>query len=329
MMITTGVVIGATLLFLLGVRLSAFFSGSETGFYRASFARLSIDANAGDPVAKRLMWFAGHPSYFVATTLVGNNVANYLTTVSLGLAAAALELGESGWFEVVGTLCCAPVVFIFGELLPKNLYYRAPLRLLRRDAWWFMAFYRLFLVVSFPLILMTRFLERFGEPGERSLEIVLGRSRLVQVLGEAHREGLLVAAQHQLIEGMMHTADQPVTGSMTPADRVYGVSEKATIEEMLDCARQFGLASVNIHRADDPAAWYGCVRAVDLAVGRGRPPESLIRCMPELSPSTTRLEALMKLRETNQLQAVIKNGDEVLGVVNEQGLVELLFRTPR
>ena len=39
---------GSLALFILGVRLSAFFSGSETGFYRVSFLRLSIDAHAGD-----------------------------------------------------------------------------------------------------------------------------------------------------------------------------------------------------------------------------------------------------------------------------------------
>ena len=46
------ILIGATALFLIGLRLSAFFSGSETGFYRASFLRLSIEANAGDAVAR-------------------------------------------------------------------------------------------------------------------------------------------------------------------------------------------------------------------------------------------------------------------------------------
>ena len=79
-------IIGAFALFLLGLRLSAFFSGAETGFYRVSFLRLSIDAHAGDRIAKRILWFAQHPSYFVATTLIGNNIANYLTTSAISLA---------------------------------------------------------------------------------------------------------------------------------------------------------------------------------------------------------------------------------------------------
>src|SRR6056300_1297885 len=78
-------VLGTMLLFLVGLRLSAFFSGVETGFYRISVLRLNIDSQAGDKVASRLLWFIQNPSRFVATCLVGNNVANYVTTLAVGL----------------------------------------------------------------------------------------------------------------------------------------------------------------------------------------------------------------------------------------------------
>ncbi|MEZ6046353.1 MAG: hypothetical protein R3C11_12455 [Planctomycetaceae bacterium] len=38
-------------LLVIGLRLSFFFSGSETGFYRASFLRLNLDAQGGDKTA--------------------------------------------------------------------------------------------------------------------------------------------------------------------------------------------------------------------------------------------------------------------------------------
>ncbi|MGE4003217.1 MAG: CNNM domain-containing protein, partial [Planctomycetaceae bacterium] len=136
------------LLFAVGLRLSAFFSGSETGFYRISFPRLSIDAQAGDRVAKRLMWFARNPSAFVATTLVGNNLANYLTTVAISLGVPLVAGAVSETVEVGAAMLLSPVVFLFGELLPKNLYYRAPLSLLRRDSTLFMMFYWLLLPAS-------------------------------------------------------------------------------------------------------------------------------------------------------------------------------------
>ena len=67
-------------LFVVGMLLSALFSGSETGFYRVSRVRLLIDALSGDRTAKWLLWASNNPAAFVATALVGNNVANYLTS---------------------------------------------------------------------------------------------------------------------------------------------------------------------------------------------------------------------------------------------------------
>ena len=69
-------------LFLVGLALSAFFSGSETGFYRMTRLRLVMEASAGDAISRAMLWLANRPSLFVATTLVGNNLANYLTCSS-------------------------------------------------------------------------------------------------------------------------------------------------------------------------------------------------------------------------------------------------------
>ena len=110
----------ALLVFALGLWLSAFFSGSETGFYRISFVRLSIDAHAGDASASRVLWFARHPSAFVATTLVGNNVANFLTAQGVALAITAIVTSPGLAWEIVGTLAISPIVFLFGELSPRT-----------------------------------------------------------------------------------------------------------------------------------------------------------------------------------------------------------------
>ncbi len=317
--------VGISALFLLGLRLSAFFSGAETGFYRVSFLRLSIDAHAGDRIAERIVWFARNPSYFVATALVGNNVANYLTTLAIGLAAVTLFPASAGWLEIVATLLLAPIVFIFGELVPKNLYYRAPTSLLRRDARWFTVFYRLFLVVSFPLIWISKLFERFGNLENEQRELVLGRSRLVQVLSQGHREGLLSEVQSRLVHGLMHTAAQPVRSSMTPTGRVLGVPENAACEEMLEFARRYGVSNVAIKRTDSADDWYGYVRVVDLAVSR-QPRTPLIRTMPRIDASASKLEALLALREAGEAFGVVFVESQIAGIVSEQGLVEQLFR---
>ncbi|MBN1908150.1 MAG: DUF21 domain-containing protein, partial [Pirellulales bacterium] len=81
---------GILALALAGLLLSAFFSGSETGFYRAARVRLVLDALGGDFVSRFLAWLTNHPALFVATTLVGNNLANYLASLAIVMGTQAV-----------------------------------------------------------------------------------------------------------------------------------------------------------------------------------------------------------------------------------------------
>lgn len=317
--------LGGILLFLFGLRLSAFFSGSETGFYRISPLRLSIDAHAGDPAAKRLLWYSQNPGFFVATVLVGNNVANYLTTVAVGLVTAALLTSQSETVEVISTLCVSPVVFICGELLPKHVYYRAPLALLRKDIRVFHLFYYLFFAVSLPLVAITRAFERFGASGSRTLELVLGRKRLVHVLNQGHEQGLLTDVQSRVVHGVLHTAGEKVRHSVTPTNRILGLAESATRAELLDYARRFGLTNIVLHRSGQFDSWFGYVRVVDLGISR-RPLSALTQPMPRIAAHSSKLEALVALRTAGAAFGLVVDGEETVGIVNERGLIEQLMR---
>ncbi len=313
-------------LFLVALRLSAFFSGSETGFYRVSIPRLSIDAQAGDRVARRLLWFARNPASFVATTLVGNNIANYLTTVAISLAVVELTRGPAEVWEVVATMLISPIVYLFGELVPKNLYYRAPMALLRRNSRIFSIFYWLLIPASLPLVLITRLLERFSPETGRRTELVFGRSRLVQLLHQGRHEGLLTDVQNRLASGVLQTAPERVAASMMPFERILGVSEDATREQVLEFAGQHALSSVIIHHKRSRTAWFAYVRTVDVALDSG-PLSRQMHLMPVLAPGDGKLDALQTLYMVGEVFAVVKDGDRVLGVVNSRELSEQLFRS--
>ena len=319
--------VAALVLLAIGLRLSAFFSGTEIGFYRVSTLRVAIDAQAGDARAKWLMWFAAHPAFFVATTLVGNNIANYVSTLSIGLGGAAIIASDSVWVEIIGTLFLTPIVFIFGELVPKNLYYRAPMRFLRREIPFFVTCYRAFLPATLPLVGLTKLIQRFGSTEERIVESALGRSRLAQVLSQGHEEGLLSEIQNRMVTGLMQTAMQPVTASMTPAQRVLGLEDKATRDEIVQHARSYGMTAVPIRR-EATDSWYGYVRVVDLVVLR-RSPKAVIEEMTSIDSRLSKLEALVLLRDAGSAYGRVIDGDRTLGVVSTRGLVEQLFRPPQ
>ena len=314
----------ALLIFILGLWLSAFFSGSETGFYRMSFVRLSIDAHAGDRTAKRILWFVRHPSSFVATTLVGNNVANFLTAQGVTLAIAALVTSPGAAWEIGSVLAISPVVFLFGELMPKNLYFRSPQQRLVRNAPLFSIFFYLFFLISAPLILITHWLKRFGPPDQQAMPLVLGRKRLVRVLEEGHEHGLLADIQNRLVGGLLNTTRVPIESNIEPRDHVPGLPATASREQMLDHARHHQLAEIPLHHEQEPGNWFACVRVIELATGE-TPIEDLLIELPRVTPDTSRLEALMQLNAAAAPIAAVVDDNQAIGLVHHRQLTEQLF----
>jgi CBS domain containing-hemolysin-like protein len=311
-------------LFVVGVRLSAFFSGSETGFYRVSFLRLSIDAHTGDPIAKRLLWFVQNPEFFVATTLVGNNIANYLTTIAIGLGADAFIKSSSTAVEVGATLLIAPVIFVFGELMPKNLYFRAPTKLLRSNVGLFQWFYRFFLPASMPLVGIARLLEKFSSSSSNQVDFLLGRHRLIQVLSKGHEHGVLTNQQGILVHGLLHDATRPISEIMIETARILGEDESASREALLEYARTRRLTHIPVKRHNSATDWFGYVRVLDLELG-SRSNEEMIRTMPRIPIDSTRLTALLAIRDSGESVGVIVDGDDVQGIIMENVLIDHLM----
>jgi putative hemolysin len=315
----------ALIVFALGLWLSAFFSGAETGFYRISFVRLSIDAHAGDRSASRVLWFARHPAAFLATTLIGNNVANFLAAHGIALAITALVASPGIAWEIGGTLAMAPVVFVFGELMPKNLYFRSPQRRLLRNVPLFRAFFCLFAPISAPLILLTAWLSRFGSSLQHATPLVLGRKRLEQVLLEGHEQGLLADIQNRLVTGLLNSCRAPVESSMVNRQRVPGLPLGSSPKQLLEHAQQYGLTEVAVHRDGEEGNWFACVRVVDLAVAK-RDVTQLLIPLPAISPGTSRLDALLILNDNAAPLGAVTQDDITIGVVHRRRLTELLFR---
>jgi CBS domain containing-hemolysin-like protein len=313
------------LLFLTGLRLSAFFSGSETAYYRMSLPRLLIDAQSGDSTARFLQSLAQRPSQFMAAMLVGNNIANYLITIALGWFVALLGFSSGMGTEIVVTLCSAPVLFVFCELLPKSLYYRAPLHFLRRDSRRLRIVSILLLPASWPLHLLTQLLERMRPTEGPSLDVLLGRNRLAQVMTHGHQEGVLTESQIQLATGLLHVAPQGIVASMIPVDRVFGMDADASREQILDFAKRYGVAQVIVRRPRQSSDWFAYVNVAEAAI-ENAPVEALLHPMPVIPATARKLEALQLLRSASAALGVVRDHERVVGVVNYRGLAEQLFR---
>lgn len=316
--------VAGTLMIVMGLRLSAFFSGAETGFYRLSIPRLTIEAGTKNKRARQLLWFTQNPAYFVATCLIGNNVANYVTTFAIGWWTVLLFGGSSDSLEIAATLLLSPIIFQFAELLPKSVYYMAPFDRLRSDVRWFVYVFRVFLPLSWPLVQITRLLERVSGQQNQPAEIVLGRNRLTQLVQHGRDEGVLTDVQSRLANGLLQLAPQSATTSMTPVQRILGIPDNSSREEFIDFSQRYGLPSVPVCRPDDPNSWYGYVSVSDLLTSKSKAPAILP--MPRISYDASKLQAMYTLQIKDVTHGVVVKGDTVLGLIARNGLVEQIFR---
>lgn len=311
------------IVFCVGLFLSGFFSGSETGFYRATRTRLALDALDGDRTARGLLWLTNNPALFVATTLVGNNLANYLSSAAIVLATVELTGTSSTAMDLLVSTALSPVIFIYGELLPKNLFFRAPNQLLRLAGPMFLFFAVLFAPLAAILWVLGWILEKLlGESPARS-QLGLVRRELKRVLSEGHDAGVLTPAQRQMAEGMFEVSTKMLDLFCLAPAQLAVVREHMSPREMIRIARRRRAPVVFVQ--NQRREFKGYVSVVDLHLaeaGNSLKPQPLER----ISRRTSSIEALHRMHtEDLPFAAVTDDRGQILGIVDARDLGERLL----
>lgn len=317
-------IIGPVML-VIGLALSAFFSGSETGFYRVTRLRLVTSARAGDWFSGRLLWLTNNPALFVATTLVGNNVANYLTSLAVVLITKELFPSESTAVELMATILFSPLVFIYGESLPKTLYYNAPNLLLRRGAPLFLLFTLIFAPVSAVLWVMGRALQALIGETPLRVQLALARKELQDVLLEGQDIGLLKPEQRLMAQNLFLVAAKPISIYCRAILPATTVTLGESCESALQKSRRHRLSSLPVlHPEGRELAGY--VRAVELRLSDSKTVEK-VRSLQTFKKDQSHIEVLTRLQSSDEdMAAVVDENDNPIGVIYSRQLAGLLFR---
>jgi CBS domain containing-hemolysin-like protein len=314
------------LLFAAGLALSAFFSGSETGFYRATRVRLAIEALGGAWTSRALLWLVNQPTLFVATALVGNNLANYVVTLSIVMGAQLMFPAGDWWVDVLAPIVIAPVLFVGGELLPKNLFFDAPNRLLKRCAPPLLACTALFAPVTIVLWAFGRALELLTHTSPQQMRLTLARRELAELIAEGHEAGILRPVQESLAQAMLAVAGQPVKSFALPTGRAVRVTTTMSKSDVLRIAQRHKRTLLPVEDPRQKRQLVGYLRMVDLYLDDS--PE-----LPEPKPLVTLREnqsCLSALRMLNHaddpLGHVVANDGRTVGFVTGRELRLALLR---
>jgi CBS domain containing-hemolysin-like protein len=305
--------------------LSAFFSGSETGFYRVTRVRLVIDAMEGDWLSWSLLQLTNHPALFVATTLIGNNLANYLTSLAVVLITKGLAQSDAALTELIATIAFSPLVFVYGELLPKYLFFNSPNFLLRRSAPLFVMFTVLFAPISALLWLLGLALQTLA--GETPLRVKpeLARKELKDMLRESQEVGVLQPSQRRLAQDVFDIGGRPVSQFCRPASRVVSVPI-GTEKNAVQAATSKRSDTVLVVHEPDSKKWIGYHRVVDLHLARD---ETIDRgqALIELNKDDSLVHAMIQLQsQKEELAQVIDQQNRPVGLLYASDVNDLLMR---
>jgi len=316
----------AILLFVVGILLSAFFSGCETGFYRMTRLRLIMDAASGDRVSRIMLWLANHPTLFVATALIGNNLANFVTSRAVVLGTHILVAKPSSLIDLAAPIIVAPVIFICGELLPKNLFFEAPNRLMRRSGPALVACAILFSPITVLLWLISQGLRLISKDTPQELRMSLARREVSELMTQGHEAGILHPAQRTLAQNMLSIAGQPIRRFTSPASRVARATTTMTRGEILRLAQRHKRTLVPVEDSQGKRPLVGFVRTLDLLVDNQT---DAFKTSPfvELRASDTFLSAIRKFSVSQDaLGHVVGAAGETVGFVTGRELRMALLR---
>lgn len=313
-------VLFASLLFLFGLLLSAFFSGSETGLYRVSRTRLVLDGLSGSRSAKAMIWLLNRPTIFVATALVGNNLANFLTSFSVVLAIGSM-FGDSSVAELAGPILMTPIVFVFGELLPKQWFFQAPYRLLNLVRPMLFIATVVFLPVSLLLALLAVGLRLLTGQTPFRLRLAMARGEIAQVLRAGEEAGILQAGQRSLAGQLFDAGNELAISFAVPLDRLVTVKLPIDKAKTAAAARRQNHPIVLVQREERIV---GYLRFSELAIIGA---EVEIRPVIRVSQTDRHLTTLLGLYDAaSEVALLCDENDHVRSVVTRQQLLQPMIK---
>jgi len=305
---------------------SAMYSGIETGFYSLNRVRLHVLAQQGIASAKALDHLVHKPTLVITTLLIGNNITNYLGTSSL-----TVMLESSGFADwqviVLNTAIITPILFVFGETLPKDLFAG------HADRW----MYRLVGVINWSRYVFTAtLLVPTINLSTRGLMWLLNedheitrlhpRRQVHAMVREGVGYGVLSDEQSAIVQRVLDLGQRTVADEMIDWDAVTTVHLDDGTDRLFELGEQTSTTRFPVvEESQGKTRVVGVVNVMDaLSLGREANPTARGLCKPLtwIDADTPLRVALQQLQSEQHAIAGVGGPDRPRGIVTIKDLVE-------
>ena len=317
---TTTMLLTLVTVAVLGLVFSALYSGMETGLYTMSRVKLALRRHEGDTRAVRVGLLLDRPARMLAVVLLGTNIANSAGSSALAWLLEGSGMGD-GMVVLVNTLVLVPLILLFGEILPKDLFRQ------HGDRWCYtfapvLVWTRRVLTVCgvVPLVeLVGRGAARlFGSTSTVSLS---ARHRMSDLLKEGAHAGVLSATQTALLDRALALRSGTVATEMIPWSNVQTLPEAASPADLTAVAHA-SWTRLPVVNADGRVT--GALNSITKGLRPEASLEDLLEPVARCTPDEGVPDVLTRLRRSGHALGIVERNGTPVGLVTAKDLVETL-----
>ncbi|MEO1022501.1 MAG: CNNM domain-containing protein [Bacteroidota bacterium] len=235
----------------LGLVLSALFSGSEVAFFSLSNRMNELDEGApgSQAVDRRISGMLEKPRRLLATILIGNTFSNIITSVLAAVITGNL-VAFFGASEVlvftVEVLVLTFTILILSEITPKIIAINNPLKIARRFCYFIYAFFIGLKPIASIIAASTINLEKYlPKPANRIT------SEDIRTMAEvSEQDGSIKEDEREIIENVIEFGTTVVREIMTSRVNLIAVSIEDSLPEVIAKIQQHSLSRMPLYEND-------------------------------------------------------------------------------
>ncbi len=243
--------------------LSAFFSGMEIAYVSSNKIYIEIEKRQNDFLAKVLKRLTKKPSKFIATMLVGNNIALVVYGFFMGDLLMAWLNGmrplESGFLNYLitdlnlftQTVISTLIILLTAEFLPKvffQIYANSMLKIFAVPAY---LFYLIFsFISSFVIWISDLILKRFFKTDGDEVQLAFSKVELGNFITEQMEtveEDDEVDSEIQIFQNALEFSDIKAREVMIPRTEIIAVDQGQDPKDLIQTFTDTGLSKILIY----------------------------------------------------------------------------------
>lgn len=314
--------------------LAGLFAGSETGMYRLSRLRLRLGVERKKLSYVILSRCLHDSSGLLLSMLIGTNLSYYLTT-SIVTYVLIMKTGTEHNAEFFATLLTAPTLFVFSELIPKNIFFYRSDSLMPYLSTLLYTFHK---VLSWcGVIPLLRFISglfvRLSGLASSSKTVITStqRHQVQAILQDTHEEGILSAVQTDIINRLVSISHINIRSVMVPINNVQMVDvnsdNTALLNKLEECA--FTRLLVTEGEPGHIIGFISIYEALSLSE-QFTNLKKYVKPIRKIDANTTVIDAINIMQRENQKIVLVTRGgrpgrERPIGIVTMKDLVEELL----